>query len=494
MIRIAQRQQVSRIIIPASVALASAIVAIVAFTLWQARDDARARAEREGENIVQAIEADVARNIEVYDLSLQGLQGLLAPVAVAHGVQEVQRLALFGNAASANYMGALHVLNATGEIVTSSRSTTPPPINLADRDYFQVHQYRPDIGLYISRPFKGRLERRDDRIALSRRLADEDDKFAGVVAGTLRLSYFHDLFSRLKVGRRGFITLVRSDGTILMRQPSTGGAYDIGGSFKDTPIFERIVRERSGSFIARSTISGVDRLLSFTQIAELPLFVAVSQAVDDIYAEWWRRAIAIGSVTLMLGVTIIVLAVMFRSAQRELAAVAVTDELTGVPNRRCFDQMLQLEWQRAARTNTPLALLMIDVDNFKAFNDRYGHWKADEVLKEFGRVLKSCSERPGDLAARYGGEEFAVILPNTDTRSASVVAERIRVSMLERAQNVDSPTVSIGVASVRPRPDRNAAALIKAADTALYRAKANGRNRCETIIAAGGADSHALPD
>src|SRR6476659_351067 len=189
MIRIAQRQQVSRIIIPASVALASAIVAIVAFTLWQAREDVRARAEHEGENIVQAIEADVARNIEVYDLSLRGLQGLLAPVPVAHGVQEVQRLALFGHAASANYMGALHVLNATGDIVTSSRSITPPPINLADRDYFQVHQYRPDIGLYISRPFKGRLERRDDRIALSRRLADEHGKFGGVVAGTLRLSY-----------------------------------------------------------------------------------------------------------------------------------------------------------------------------------------------------------------------------------------------------------------------------------------------------------------
>jgi diguanylate cyclase (GGDEF)-like protein len=96
------------------------------------------------------------------------------------------------------------------------------------------------------------------------------------------------------------------------------------------------------------------------------------------------------------------------------------------------------------------------------------------------------------LAARYGGEEFAVILPNTDTRSASVVAERIRVSMLERAQNVDNPTVSIGVASVRPRPDRDAAVLVKAADTALYRAKANGRNRFETLIAAV-SDPHAPP-
>ena len=493
MIWVAQRHMASRSIMPVSLALVCAIMAIVAFTLWQAREDARTRAQREGENIVHAIEADVARNIEVYDLSLQGLREALATVAVAHVEREVQRLALFDRAASAKYMGALLVLNATGDIVISSRSTTPTPINLADRDYFQVHQYRPDIGLYISRPFKGRLEHREDSIALSRRLTDEDGKFAGVVAGTLRLSYFRDLFSRLNVGRRGLFALVRSDGTILMRHPSTDGAYDIGGSFRDMPIFQRILSERSGSFTGRSTISGVDRLLTFTQIGELPLFVAVSQAVDDIYAEWWRRAIAIGSVTLMLAVIIIVLATMFRRAQRVLAAVAVTDGLTGLANRRCFEQMLQLEWQRAARTNTPLALLMIDVDNFKAFNDQNGHWRADEVLREFGRLLKSCGKRPGDLAARYGGEEFAVILPNTDTRSASVVAERIRVGMLERAQNVDSPTVSIGVASMRPRPDRYAAALLKAADTALYRAKANGRNRCETLIAAVPADPHALP-
>ena len=380
----------SRSIMPVSLALVCAIMAIVAFTLWQAREDARTRAQREGENIVHAIEADVARNIEVYDLSLQGLREALATVAVAHVEREVQRLALFDRAASAKYMGALLVLNATGDIVISSRSTTPTSINLADRDYFQVHQSRPDIGLYISRPFKGRLEHRGDNIALSRRLADEDGKFAGVVAGTLRLSYFRDLFSRLNVGRRGLFALVRSDGTILMRHPSTDGAYDIGGSFRDTPIFHRILRERSGSFTGKSTISGVDRLLTFRQIGELPLFVAVSQAVDDIYAEWWRRAIAIGSVTLMLAVIIIVLATMFRRAQRELAAVAVTDGLTRLANRRCFEQMLQLEWQRAARTNTPLALLMIDVDNFKAFNDQNGHWRADEVLQ---RIWPTAQEQ-----------------------------------------------------------------------------------------------------
>jgi diguanylate cyclase (GGDEF)-like protein len=486
--QVAQRQRVNRIIMPASVALASAILAIVAFTLWQAREDARARAEREGENIVRAIEADVARNIELYDLSLQGLQEALVTEAVGHVAQEVQRLALFDRPARAKYMGSLLVLNATGDIVIASRSTTPRPINLADRDYFQVHTQRSDIGLYISRPFISRVSHSEPSIGLSRRLPDKDGVFAGVVAGAMRLSYFRDLFSHLNVGPRGLITLARSDGTILMRQPSTDGAYDIGGSFNNTPIFQRIVRKQTGAFTATSTISGVDRLLSFTQIGELPLFVTVSQAIDDVYAEWWRRAIAIGSLTLILAVTIILLAVMFRHAQSELAAVAVTDGLTGLANRRCFDQTLQLEWQRAARTNTQLALLMIDLDNFKLFNDRNGHCQADEVLREFGRLLSSCGKRAGDLAARYGGEEFAVILPNTNTKSASVVAERIQSSMLERSQNLGDLTVSIGVASRRPRADRDPSALVRDADAALYRAKANGRNRCEIFMVAVPAD------
>ena len=494
MMRVSQRHLVSGIIIPASAVLAFAIVAIVAFTLWQAREDARARAERDGENIVEAIEADVARNIELYDLSLQGLREALATSGVADVLQAVQRLALFDHAASAKYMGSMLALNPNGDIIVDSRSLTPPLINFADRDYFQVHAQRPDLGLYISRPFTSRLGHGEPSIALSRRLPDRDGRFAGIVVGALRLSYFLDLFSRLNVGRRGLITLVSSDGTILMRQPSTAGSYDIGGSFKEMPIFQRIVRERTGAFTARSTISGVDRLLTFKQIGELPLFVIVSQAGSDIYAEWWRRATAIGSVTLTLALTIIALAIMFRGAQRELAAIAVTDELTGLANRRCFDRTLELEWQRAARTDTRLALLMIDVDNFKTFNDQHGHWKADEALKAFGQILKNCSARPGDLAARYGGEEFAVVLPNTDTSSASLVAERIRVSMLERAQNGDNPTVSIGVASMRPRPDRYVATLLRAADTALYRAKANGRNRCETLLAAARTDSHALAD
>jgi PleD family two-component response regulator len=122
-----------------------------------------------------------------------------------------------------------------------------------------------------------------------------------------------------------------------------------------------------------------------------------------------------------------------------------------------------------AAVNPDLHLQAQDVDNFKAFKDQNGHCRADEVLREFGRLLKSCGKQAGDRAARYGGEEFAVILPNTNTKSASVVAERIQSSMLE---------------SRRPRADRDASALVRNADAALYQAKANGRNRCETFIAA----------
>src|SRR6478752_3373211 len=120
MMRVAQRQLVSGIIMPASIVLALAILVIVAFTLWQAREDARTRAEREGENIVQAIEVDVARNIEIYDLSVQGVQKALATSPVAEVAREVQRLALFNRDAGAKYLGAMLVLNAPGDIVMDS--------------------------------------------------------------------------------------------------------------------------------------------------------------------------------------------------------------------------------------------------------------------------------------------------------------------------------------------------------------------------------------
>jgi diguanylate cyclase (GGDEF)-like protein/PAS domain S-box-containing protein len=170
-----------------------------------------------------------------------------------------------------------------------------------------------------------------------------------------------------------------------------------------------------------------------------------------------------------------------KMAQIALEQLATRDGLTGLANRRCFDDTLQAEWSRALRQRQPLSLLMVDVDNFKAYNDANGHLGGDECLKRIATAVAS-EMRANDLVARYGGEEFAVILPNQSLKGAASVAERIRT----RVEQLQVPnrlavdqlvTVSIGAATALPSIDATPSDLVATADGALYRAKHMGRNR-----------------
>ncbi len=170
-------------------------------------------------------------------------------------------------------------------------------------------------------------------------------------------------------------------------------------------------------------------------------------------------------------------------ANEELAALALRDALTGVSNRRHFDEALELEWRRARRSHTPMALAIADVDHFKAYNDACGHQAGDACLQRVARTLATVAHRAGDLVARYGGEEFAIILPGLDGEQALAFAEAMRRAVEQQAlPHPASPvagvvTVSLGVCSRVPRKGDTAATLVHETDLALYRAKAAGRNR-----------------
>lgn len=164
-------------------------------------------------------------------------------------------------------------------------------------------------------------------------------------------------------------------------------------------------------------------------------------------------------------------------------ALAHQDSLTGIPNRRSFDETLAQEWRRCLRTQAPLALILGDVDLFKRYNDRFGHNAGDEVLRQVAQTLARRMRRPADLAARYGGEEFACILPDTDEAGAVHVADAIRTAVYDLdIPNPDSNvlprvTASFGVAAMQPREIDNAQQLSELADTRLYLAKRAGRNQ-----------------
>ncbi|MDC8756809.1 diguanylate cyclase [Janthinobacterium fluminis] len=170
-----------------------------------------------------------------------------------------------------------------------------------------------------------------------------------------------------------------------------------------------------------------------------------------------------------------------KRAQIALEQLATRDGLTSLANRRCFDDTLRAEWQRALRQQQALSLLMVDVDNFKEYNDAHGHLGGDECLQRIAGAVAS-EMRANDLVARYGGEEFAVILPNQSLKGAAIVAERIRsrveqLQLPKRKQGRDYVTVSIGAATALPSPASSPSQLVATADTALYRAKHMGRNR-----------------
>lgn len=172
-----------------------------------------------------------------------------------------------------------------------------------------------------------------------------------------------------------------------------------------------------------------------------------------------------------------------RRANELLARQSTTDGLTGVGNRRLFDQLLQTEWQRATRAGRPLALLMVDIDHFKQYNDCYGHVSGDDCLRRVATLLRSCAGRGGESVCRYGGEEFAVLLVDTDLAGAQVVAQRCLDSVrLAAIEHVGSPvrrsvSLSIGVASFVPQNGEASQRLIQTADAALYEAKQAGRAR-----------------
>ena len=468
----------AKLLIASSVVTVIGFSAICASVMFDMRRGEEELARQTLENLASSIGSEISRNVELYDLSLRAVANNMVMPEIREVSVPIRQMILFDHAATAKHFGAIQVFDAEGRLTIDASTLDPVPENRSDEEYFQIHRDHPGAGLFISRPM---LHHGAYAIVLSRRITDADGNFRGVVAGSIRFSYFHDLFGRLQLGPDDSISVLSRDGTVIMRTP-----FDldiIGKNLSHSPLVIRMMSEPSGSHSAASYIDGVERLFIWRDSTR-PLVVLVGKPWDDILNLWRTEATRIGAIMLalisfVLAVTLFLAREIGRRAIAEdkLEELATTDALTGLKNRRKFDTAIDAEWRRAARHKTPLALLMIDADHFKSYNDTFGHQAGDEILVGIAICISDSVRRSGDCAARYGGEEFAVLLPGLSSMDAFGVAETIRLKVQQWSGDPPVTTVSIGVASLTPDITTDWSGLVNAADRALYAAKANGRNR-----------------
>ncbi|RAB12446.1 sensor domain-containing diguanylate cyclase, partial [Burkholderia multivorans] len=372
------RSSAPHYVVAVGVLIAFALMGLCILQLFQSRQDALDRARETSRNLALVAERDITRNVELYNLSLEAvLQGLRRPDVMAAS-PALRRGVLFDHAMTAQYLGSMLVLDAQGNIVLDSQNDVPRHGNFSDRKYFTVHRDRADVGIYVSDPFASRLRGGTPGIVLSRRVSNPDGSFAGVALIAINLEYFHTLFAALALGPHGSISLIGTDGIMVMRQPYE--LHTIGRDISQAATFRRFRSAPEGSFLERSSIDGVRRLYYFKTLPNLPLIVMVAEAEQDIYAAWHRRALTIGALVAMFGAAFIALSVLLGAqlrrrmrAESELILLARTDGLTGLNNRRSFGEVLDREWRRARRVRSVFSLLFVDVDRFKAYNDTYGH-------------------------------------------------------------------------------------------------------------------------
>jgi diguanylate cyclase (GGDEF)-like protein len=449
------------------------------------------------ENIATLVDQDIARNIELYDLSLQAVAEAVEDPELMALPPRLRQIALFDRTTSAPGLGAMVVLDKAGTITLDSWQSPARPGNFGDREYFKFQRDTPHPGgFYISRPFEARLQQLIWSVSISRRLNAPDGSFAGIVSGTLKLDFLKQRLASIALGKNGVATLLRDDGVVLVQ--STVGDRTVGADWSRATLFQRLRKSPVGTFSSDSNaVDHVPRLYAYRRVGELPLVVIAGIARSEVLAPWWLKTGLIAAVFAAMAASVIVLVALFNrelrrriAAEKGQAALARQDRLSQLSNRLGFDEALSLAWRRAGRDHQPLSLLMIDVDQFKGFNDHYGHPEGDKVLTAIGGAIGGAVRRPGDIAARYGGEEFAVLLPNTGADGAMRIAENIRKNIFAAAVPHEYSshrfvTVSIGAATIVPAKGVMEKTLIENADRALYAAKASGRNKvCVDNVAA----------
>lgn len=473
------------LLVPLSTLVSAMLVVATATTLWITYAEVERKAQRYSLDTLHLTENHVSREADMWLFALDLAASLTSP---ADGLSAIDRQhILFRVAERLPSPVALFLVDVNGNVVADPLDAVPSEADV------------------ILRPFVKRLGEADDRplfsepvrwlpgggkaLLVGRNLRDEQGRFVGGAVVAVALAQLQQIIRAIGVGEEGLGMVILSvDGAVV-------ASFSPPGMETEAHDLYRRVRELGGARgpAAMNTSHVLDvgqqRLTVTTGIIpRTDLLPVVWQSTARIYTRWWERLLILSAVTGVMCVAALLLAVNLRSelgrrrrAEIAMAALATTDGLTGLANRRRFDEVMQRERDRACRARTSLSLLAMDADRFKRINDSYGHAVGDEVLRLLGRSIAGQLRRPGDFAARTGGEEFAVILPETDIEGACHVAERIRADFSERTarffEERDGCTLSVGIKQLETGFPETVSQMLTGADAALYAAKQAGRDR-----------------
>ena len=382
------------------------------------------------------------------------------------------------------YVEALTLVSTAGDLYNFSRFWPIPEVNVTDRDYYQALINNPELDSFLSEPVQNRGTG-TQTIYLARKIRDTHGKMLGMVLGAMRLDYFEKFYGSINTGAGGAISLFRSDGMLLVRNPRINNGVG--------KIFPRLSVDAPDSISALdnkpvthlSSADNQERLTTAKQLSHYPVVVTVSASLSSIAASWRPEGLVIGTGAAMLCVILAACVLLGRrqlNTQYRLSDaanhMARHDALTGLPNRVLFSEQLRRLVQPGSRRPLPIAILLVDLDYFKSVNDTLGHPAGDALLRLIAERLVRCVG-PGSLVSRLGGDEFGIIQRRvTSHASTHELAQRL-VDAIAVPCNVDGNQIvtsaSIGITSA-PADGVDADQLLKNADLALYRAKAEGRS------------------
>ena len=528
-------------VVVAAVLVTTAV--IVSVSLYIMKRDIKHLIGDQQYTTIKMISTALDESFHTRRITLRSLsQGL--PAAAYHDHQQLQTF-LASHTSLTEMFFNLSVFDADGNLLANFiDNSAVGKFNVADREYMR-RTLEKKQGV-ISEPLRSQLSQRAIVLMTEPVFDDRGDValiFVGSI--DLQQANFLGQFTNTKVGRNGFIYVITSKGIIvdhidkgriLQHANSIGGksggtdrALDgFEGSMEgvnrnNQPALFAFKRMKSTDWIIGSIYLQEEAFLPVREIQKRALLVSLSLAAVAGWLAWLIMSRLIDPLHQLHGHIQKIrtaktydevplsyrhdeigdLGSAFNSLMRErkdadleldqarvnlegmnktLERLALEDDLTGLANRRQFDLSLQEEFSRAMRNGHSLALVMIDVDHFKQYNDIYGHLAGDQCLRKVGRVIKGQQTRPGDLMARYGGEEVAILLPGADDGGAMAVAERIRIAvrqlgLLHEGNEAGIVTISAGVSAFVPIRDVDAPdKLMRAADKALYLAKSEGRD------------------